>query len=282
MSDLRDLDPQARKRKVRSEYQRAALGAVAGGTTLAAVGMRAAPAAAKVLLKRPKVTSSRLRSVVANEDRWKERANNTWLYGAVPGGIATLAGAKATAADANLSSRKMRSDGALRAKPKPAPEGFSLLKADQWRARGADQWRDYVSPQANAGYDYLQRGRRRDAAAVAGTTALTGVGLASLARKGKANRIAGGVMTAAGLVQAPAAMDAVQRRRRWKDKADKIKARGQQRQADALPVAKSLVRPPAGPVVGAAMTRSHTVRTASGKMTQRRGALVRTVRRTGV
>ena len=247
------------------------------------MGLALVPKAAKVGLKfRPH--SQRLADTAADvQEKWNKRSAAMFLAGAVPSASNTIWTSQVQRRDANLQARKLRSDGTLRAKPVSA----SYAKADDWR--------DYVSPGAQSGYDHLRSGARRDktkglAGAGAGLVAGGIVGesgwhLARNLRPGP--RIAAsGLTTAAGAGIGLAGLaynrKKQEKAKRWDAKAQHIKNVGQSRMTAAQSamdpaVAKALLKP-TGMVMGAAMRRSSVVRTPSGKLVARRGAVARTSR----
>lgn len=285
------MTPEQRKRRISSERKRALFGAVAGGTTLAAAGMALAPRAAKLAL-RPKVAARLPKSVTggaqrvsANADRWKDRANDTWLYGSIPGAATGLMAASATAADAREDARRLRRDGSMRP---------SMV------AKRSDMWQEHVSDSAMRGHAYLRDGARRDRrnGNIAYAGGLAAVGAAPVAQyatrrmpvKRSLPIVAGASAAGVGAYVAGARYSDKKHKkaRSWDSKADRIKQAGVDRmlglrsdgpvrkELDEM-VVKALLKP-TGAVIGNAVRAGSVARMPSGKVVYRRGGGARVVR----
>lgn len=101
--------------------------------TVGALATRFAPNAARQFVKLPKIAGSQGRvrrglTYAANHPKSFQDASNTaWLVGSAPGAAASLSGARQLGREIDVSERKMRDDGSLRARPLKKPEQPSLF-----------------------------------------------------------------------------------------------------------------------------------------------------------
>ena len=120
MSDLELMTRKERKQRIREDRVRAGIMGGAAAATLTAAGLKFAPRVAagaaktKVGRKAPERVKDAGRKAVKHKARLDAAANDTFLYGAVPGAVSSGLLARSTMADANTKSRRLRSDGSLR------------------------------------------------------------------------------------------------------------------------------------------------------------------------
>lgn len=154
--------------------------------------------------------------------------------------------------------------------------GFDVTEVYNTQVRKSDAWKNYVSEEAREGHRYLKRGERdKRALSIVAPTATAGLGVASLrGMRGKRGKIAAGGMFAGTAALTPAAVRQWKEANRWRNKANKIRAKGEQRmKADpfvnkAMPLRpKKLILRPNGP------TRGTFVSMNNGKKTYRRGSV---------
>ena len=120
MSDLELMTRKERKARIREDRIRAGIMGGAAAATLTAAGLKFAPrvAAGAAKTRAGKKAPQRVKDVgrkaVKHKDRLDSAANDTFLYGAVPGAVSSGLFARSTLADANTKSKRLRSDGSLR------------------------------------------------------------------------------------------------------------------------------------------------------------------------
>jgi hypothetical protein len=238
-------------------------------------------------------TEGRLAHIANAGHTFSNAALTTSLVGSAPGAAAGLMSAQDTFRTANLESRKLRQDDSLRARPVKTTPVFKL----------DDAWKNHVSERANAGHDYLRRGQANEHrkgvvlsrhAATEGMTAAGLLAIGTVMRKPlqaldpkyrtRTQAVKGivgslGVDNAIGAVTAHnQARHALKTSNSYGSKADRIVAVGRKRQRESVNVGKAVIPVPSGTLTGAVTRNGGLVRSSTGRVSTRRGSLVRTTR----
>jgi len=264
MTDIMQLPRWQRPDEVQRKKAQKHLVYAAGLTGLGLAGMKGAPFAARGAgraaraLKVPVPSAARRASAVVQSPGWDRAGNAVGATGGLLGAGSTLTWGASLNREIKRDEAKLRQQG--------------LAKAAR------DTWRDYVSDDALAGHRYLKRGEY-DKRALAGIPALTAAGGLTRALRGKP--ISGLAIAGGSAALLPSANRQWTEANRWRDKARRIEARGQDRQRAAqhdFMISKAFTLPrirriPISVVRTSPVRRGTFVRTPAGLTTYRRGSL---------